>query len=192
MQGVPKITHILRNAEGGIGQVLEALRGSDDEQAVKFMAKYDALSVSDIQKLSLEEIAISCSIDTPSLLGVATKALFAQQQQVSAVIAATAHPLVVRKTINVALQDKGSKDREMLHQAVGFIPTPKGSTIISQRFQIANIAEPEKTVEVDGPPDLMQFDDDIRGLHSVASTGKTLELIGNVLPVEDSRETPRG
>lgn len=190
--GVPKITHILKSAEGGIPQVLEALRGSEEEIAQRFVQKFDGLSESDRGFVSIEDVATACCIDTPTLLGVATKALFSQQQQVSAVIAATAHPLVVQKTVQNALQDKGVRDREMLHTAVGFLPTPKGATIISQRFQIANIHEPEKTVEVEGPQDLMQFDEDVRGLHSLASTGKALELAGHVLPNKDPREVTRG
>lgn len=189
--GVPKITHILKRAEGGIPQVLEALRGSEEDAAQCFVQKYDSLSESDRSFISVEDVAVACGIDTATLLGVATKALFSQQQQVSAVIAATGHPLIVQKSVQMALQDKGIRDREMLHTAVGFLPTPKGATIISQRFQIANIHEPEKTVEVEGPQDLMQFDEDVRGLHSLASTGKALELVGNVLPVEDPREVTR-
>lgn len=188
---VPKITHILKKAEGGIPQVLEALRGSDEEIAYKFIQKYDTLSESDRGFVTVEDVACACGIATADLLGIATKALFSQQQQVSAVIAATGHPLIVQKSVQMALQDKGVRDREMLHTAVGFLPTPKGATIISQRFQIANIHEPEKTVEVEGPQDLMQFDEDVRGLHSLASTGKALELAGNVLPVQDPREVTR-
>lgn len=163
-------------AEHGLRQSLDALRGSDDETAQKFMAKYDSIAPSDLVFFSIEQIAASCGVDTPTLAGVLMKAIVSQQASIAAIKAATAHPKIVEKSIQNALQDRGIRDREMLHTAVGFLPTPKGATIISQRFQIANISNPEKTKEVEGPASLSQFDDDIRGLHEMAMHGKPLEL----------------
>ena len=167
----------MQAAEHGIRQSLECLRGADDPTAQQFMKKYDSIAPSDLEFLSIEQIAASCGIDTPTLAGVLMKAIVSQQASIAAIKAATAHPRIVEKSIQSALQERGVRDREMLHTAVGFLPTPKGATIISQRFQIASITQPEKTLEnVEGPASLTQFDDDIRALHELATKGKSLEL----------------
>ena len=186
-----QISHIWRKCEGGILQVIDALRGCEDETARKFITKYDSLPKSVREVVTIEQISTSAGVLTPDLHGCAAKALVSQQQQASAFIAATAHPLVMQKTVQVALQDKGVRDREMVHTMVGALPTPKGTTIISQRFQIANLHEPEKTVEVEGPADLIQFDEDISALHRLSNTGRTLALPENVRTVEDRPEVAR-
>lgn len=53
------------------------------------------------------------------IAGVAVR----QGAQASAIIAAIAHPRVVEKTIDMALQDDGTRERMMLHKAVGFLPS---------------------------------------------------------------------
>lgn len=190
MVGVPRITFQLEHAEGGIEQVIEALRGSDETDAQTFIRKYDTCSASDLEKLTLEEIATAAGIGTIDLLGVATKALFEQSQTVAGVIAASAHPKVVAKSIQMALRDGGVREREMLHTATGFLPTPKGTVIFNNRTQVANFGghgpgrEPEGD---DGKPllpgpadyeDMPTMDDDVMGLSQSAQKlleAKTIE-----------------
>jgi hypothetical protein len=50
--------------------------------------------------------------------------------QASAILAAVWHPRVVEKTIEMALTDGGTVDRNTLHRATGFTPLPKGPTTI--------------------------------------------------------------
>ena len=167
--GIPKISHILRNAEGGLPQVIDALRGYDEEDAQKFIEKYDHLSASDRKHLTIEQICVGAGVKTLDLLGCATKALVMESQTVSAIIAATSHSKVVRKTVKMAEQDGGHRDREMLHIATGFLPSPKGSTFINNRIQVANFDDkPHSGQTVDAPApdeeDLISMDDDLLGL----------------------------
>lgn len=157
MVGVPRITYMLEKAEGGLEQVIEALRASDEEEAVAFIAQLDDLSDSDRNRVSLEEIATAAGIRTIDLLGTATKALFQQSQTVAAIITATGHEGVVKKSLQMALQDKGVRDREMIHTATGFLPVPKGTVILNQKTQIANFGDGGKDDE--GGPAMPESDD---------------------------------
>lgn len=172
---------MLQHAEGGVPQVIEALRASDEEDALKFIEKYESLSESDQGKVTIEEVSVAAGVRPIDLLGVATKALFQNALTVAAIIASTAHPQVVEKSIERALMDQGVRDREMLHQAMGFLPAPKGMTLINQKIQVANFASKtpaEENAEEELPApapveDLPLMDDDLRALQ--ATTRKLLE-----------------
>lgn len=169
MAGVPQISHILRKANGGMKQVIEALRGYDDEDAQNFVEKYDSLSVEDRRRVTVEEIATACEIKTLDLLAAATKALFIENQTIAGIIASTSHPGIVKKSVEMAGTDGGHRDREMLHIAQGFLPSPKGSTFISQRIQVANFSDDAKPVEpetIEGV-ELPTMDDDILGMDAL-------------------------
>src|SRR6267154_4210849 len=55
MRGVPRISHILEHADGGMATVIAALRLCDDADAGKFVDCYDSLSDTDLAYLSVEE-----------------------------------------------------------------------------------------------------------------------------------------
>lgn len=184
MVGVPRITHMLEEAEGGLAQVIEALRASDEEEAIAFIRKYDELSDSDRDRVSIEAIAVSAGVRVVDLLGTATKALFAQGETVASIVSSTARPQVTKKTIQMALQDKGVRDREMFHTATGFLPIPKGTLIMNNRTQVANFnaggREPDDDVDIpEGPVggDLPSMDDDVVGFQ------KTVQKMLNAAPV---------
>lgn len=183
---MPRITPMLEEAEGGLAQVIEALRASDEEDAQAFIKKYDELSDSDRDRVSIEAIAVAAGIRVIDLLGAATKALFAQGETVAAILSSTARPQVTKKTIQMALQDKGVRDREMFHTATGFLPIPKGTLIMNNRTQVANFHagardedEDDGTV-IDAPvaDDLPSMDDDVVGFQRTVQkmlTGTTSE-----------------
>jgi hypothetical protein len=167
MEGVPRISHMLDAAERGIPQVIEALRGSSNADAVAFISRYDKLSNTDRNNLSIEEISIAAGVDTLQLLGVAVIALATQGQTVGEIIANTAHPEVVRKNVQMALSDAGVRDRDMFLQSRGFVPTPKGANVIT-RVQIANLSNPQaptKEIEIEG--DLPEMDEFIKEVHPI-------------------------
>lgn len=151
-------------------QVIDALRGYDEEDAQNFIAKYDSLAAFDRPRLSVEQIATAAGIRTLDLLAAATKALFIENQTVASIIASTSHPKVVKKTVQMALQDGGHRDREMIHIAQGFLPSPKGSIFINQRIQVANFDGKGKTgdeePETIDAADLPSMEDDIVGLEN--------------------------
>ena len=147
--------------------VFTALRASGNPDAVTFIQKYDSLSLSDRKMLTIEEVAVAAAIPTPQLLAVAVLALVSYGNSVGEIIASTTHPLVVKKTVQMALHDAGTKDREMLHLNRGFVPAPRGATMVS-KIQIANLTTPDapvREVEVDG--DLPEMDDFIKQVHEI-------------------------
>ncbi|HKM83869.1 MAG TPA: hypothetical protein VJY15_23300 [Candidatus Acidoferrum sp.] len=166
---IPQISHILKHAEHGLRQVIDALRGHDEEDAQAFIRKYDSLSASDRKHLTIEDICVAAQVRTLDLLGSATKALVLESQTASSIIAATSHQKVVKHTVRMALQDGGHRDREMIHLATGFLPSPKGSTFINQRVQVANFGS-EKPHAGGAPApvvdeeDLISMDDDLMAM----------------------------
>jgi hypothetical protein len=61
------------------------------------------------------------------------------------------HPAVVQTTIKQALKPRGDRDRKMVHDAVGFLPTPKGSTI-NLNFPPSGAGRAEQQDEPDATP----------------------------------------
>jgi len=177
MYGVPAIAHILVNAEGGLDQVVQSLRGYDDEDAQAFVRKWDSVSKSDRERLTFEEIAVAAGVHTLELLAAATKALFLENQTISAIIATTSHPEIVRSTIKQAKEPGGHRDRQMLHDAMGFTPTREGATFITNRVQVANFRglpgqsiegeEEGENPEAHSVPDLPDFDDEIQQMDTI-------------------------
>lgn len=191
MDGVPIISHILRESEGGIPEIIECLRGSDDETAQAFIEKYDSITESDRAKVTIEQIAVAAEIETPDLLGVCTKAVFNAKQATSQLKLASAHPKLVAKSIQMGLQDKGVRDREMMHSAVGFLPKSEGGSVFfKQTIQVAHLENPENAMTITQPdqPDLPEMEQDIIGMNQMAV--KLLQ--GQVVdrPVSDKPCTP--
>lgn len=169
LEALPLVSENLSAAEGGLPQVIRALRAMDDDDAREFFKKYDILSPTDRARIRIEFIAYAAGVTPLRLQEMAVTALTQQGETVSSVIAATSHPKIVEKSVQMALQDKGTKDREMMHQAMGFVPTPKGSlTVIDRRrIQVNNLTGPTGSAP-DGPEesDAALFDDDLQKLHA--------------------------
>jgi hypothetical protein len=130
---LPEITPLFENAEGGLKTVLNAMRFcAQDEVIATFLEKYDSLPIGDRKMLPWEAIAYSAKIDLQRLTGAILFALQASSVNAVKVIALSSHPLIMKKTIQFAQLAGGEKDRTMIHQALGFLPTPKGPTFIGK------------------------------------------------------------
>lgn len=166
MRGVPEIEGQFRNHQKGIPGVVEAMRAFDEEDAQAFVEKYDSLSKTDRARVTISEICVAAGIRPIDLLGTATKAVFQYSQTASSLISSSHHPKITQKTINMAMEDGGWRDREMIHTAQGYLPLPKGATIIGRLTQVANFGDSEKPGEPADPDteDLPNMDDDILGL----------------------------
>jgi hypothetical protein len=111
---------------------VQALRFSSDPVAAKFLTVFDAVPVEDRRKLSdclLEAVAIKAKVDFSKLLGEMIFSFRSAQAQTSAVMAMAEHPDVLRASLLYACAPGGVQDRRMLHEAVGFLPTPKGMSL---------------------------------------------------------------
>jgi hypothetical protein len=167
MRGVPEIQGQFRNHKEGIAGVIEAMRAFDEEDAQDFVEKYDSLSPSDRKRITISEVCVAAGLRPIDLLGTATKAVFQYSQTASSLISSSNHPAVTEKTVKMALTDGGHRDREFIHTAQGYLPLPKGATIIGRLTQVANFGDSDKPVEPAESPDsadLVPMDDDVLGL----------------------------
>lgn len=121
----PEISTILRRSVGGREKVFELLKSSSEVDAQKLVKIFVELGVHDSKYLPLEAYALAAGLTTRRMFELVAGEAFAQSAQESALVAAVAHPNVVRKTVKSALKDKGINDRRILHQHAGFLPMPK-------------------------------------------------------------------
>lgn len=132
MAAAPRISPLLRQAEGGIEQVLMAMRFAPDPVTAAFLEKYDALPVGDREHLPLEAIALAAGVELPHLLGSILVALQAQSVNTVKIIALTAHPKITAARVRFGQHALGERDRTALDTALGLLPSPKGPTFIGK------------------------------------------------------------
>lgn len=150
LRGVPRITHILSKAAGGIFTVIAALRLSTTDEAVQFLDKYDSVSESDMERLSIEEICVAANVAPKRLLELAVSSLMEDSQSSGAIIAATYHPQVIEATAREALESWGVDEKRMFLSGSGFLPSTKGGGNVSVRIENRNAAL--TTGNSDSPP----------------------------------------
>jgi hypothetical protein len=128
VMGVPKIQPLLEQA-GVLSKVWEYLAASDDEVARLLLAKLRCLSKSHVNALPFEAFCVAAKVETKKVFGVICSEVYAQTEQTSLLMAASAHPDVVKATIEAAVHPTGSKERAMLLSHSGFVPVPKTSVV---------------------------------------------------------------
>jgi hypothetical protein len=126
---LPVITHILNELPGKAKKAVEFLRGSSEPEARKWLAVYDSLPVSSRGLIPFEAYCLAANLTTKRVLELITGACFEQSGAVSALIAKSEHPAVVKATVRAAKKPDGDADRKMLHLHEGFVPVPKTSVL---------------------------------------------------------------
>lgn len=158
----PEITPTLRRAKL-LPMVVEYLRGSADPDAKRYLGVWDGLTKRSQADLSIEVVATASGLSTERLFELIAGEVFRQAKYEGALLAAAAHPKVVAKSIERALEEPitvtnsdgtqttlaaecGVADRKMLHQQAGFLPMPKtqfvslpGVKSIDARTQTQNV-----------------------------------------------------
>ena len=132
LDACPQITPLLKNADGGLKQVLSAMRFAQDEVIADFLEKYDSIPTGDRERLPLEAIALAAKVDLNHLLGSTMMALQAQAVNTVKIIAMTSHPKITEARVKYGLMASGERDRTALDTAMGFLPSPKGPTFIGK------------------------------------------------------------
>lgn len=191
-----RISHILDHAEGGTPTVIAALRLCDDPDAGKFLDKFDSVSKTDKNYLSIEEICVAAGVVPKRLLELAVSALVEDGQSAGSIVAATFHPRIIRKTAEEALADhvyydsmgnpivkSGYRDRHLFLQGTGFLPQAKAGgggvfnvNIVNRNAQ-ANVGVPDTG---DGAPEqsgdrFNAAEDDLIKLHTTLDGDRLLE-----------------
>lgn len=172
MGPVPSIVHIIK----GIGEeaAIEALRCDDSDEALKFIQKYDSIPPSDLGHFRLEEIAAICGINTRTLIQTLTGALYTQSQEAAKVLVLVNQPKVTQKTIDMALTDRGEKDREFFLRGTGFLPVPKGAQITINQQNNTMAAAPQLQSESRVPLVLGSTDDLLLDMQTVLRPDRAL------------------
>jgi len=140
---------------GSTSEAIEAMRFSVEPCVVKFLATYDLVPVGDRDSLPLEAVIIKSGVNPNELLGATMVTYQALQSNKSAMRAMAAHPEIVAKTIEYAKEREGDKDRKMLHEAVRFLPTPRGQTFnFNLPTNAPPIPEKHESLDVESEQDI--------------------------------------
>lgn len=126
---------------GGLPVVLDAMRLSADPVIVRFIERYDQMNKSFKAIVPWEAVAQLAGLNVRELLGAIIVALRERSTIEVKIAALTSYPAVTQATVQSAmiLGPDGVRDRQMVHQALGFLPTPKGQTI---NLNLAGAVEP--------------------------------------------------
>jgi len=108
------------------------MRFSPDKLISQFLKKYDSVPSRDRERVPFEAIALAADVDINHLLGSIMLALQAQAINTVKIIAMTAHPAITRARVKYGQMPSGEKDRPALDTAMGFLPSPKGPTVIGK------------------------------------------------------------
>jgi hypothetical protein len=178
MNGVPKVTDKIIAGAGSVAAAITALRGDSSPNAQSFISKYDGLSPSDIQRVTVEEIFTAAGLSAREFIETLTGALMQQSIDVTKMILAVSQPLVTTATVKAATDSQpimgregeivgytngDIKAQEIFHKITGMLPIPKGS----QTFINVNPQPKPDDGEEDESPALESMDSFLMGLQDV-------------------------
>lgn len=181
MQGVPRISHLFAQAEGGLYTVLAALRLCDDEEAGKFLNLWDRTSPSDLQFVSVEEVCVAAGVAPKRLLELAVSALVEDSRSAGQIIAASYHPRVIRATAEAAIKwADNQSDRKLFLSGTGYLPQPANRAHSGVFVNINNMPAPQPVGGElgEGESDGTVFnaaEDDLKTLHETIDGTRLLE-----------------
>lgn len=194
MRGVPRISHILDKATGGIATAIAALRLTEDEEGIRFLEKYDGISQSDLARVSIEEIAVAANVRVKRLLELFVSSLIEDSDSSGAIIAASYQPRVIQTSAVMATLPYGVEDRKMFLTGTKFLPSAKGPSVYVDNRKLAlnngNRDEDDDTIDDPArqlPPGeemsvpevgihrLQSAEDELKMLHEAFEGGKLLE-----------------
>lgn len=124
--GQPRIEHLFRRI-GGAPKVWEYLQGSEEPEARKLLEFRARLTVAQTKAIPFEAFCVAAQIPVKRMFGIISEEVMEQSAKATELLAKARHPEVVEATIKRALGEGGTADAKMLHQAAGFVPTPKNS-----------------------------------------------------------------
>lgn len=148
------------NLDLTVAGAAQLLGMSDSPEAVAWMKVWNTpeLDQMDHNMLPLEAYCLAAKVSPSTISDIVLAMKVRRAQARSVAKTAARHPDVVEKTIDFAMLPGGEKDREMVHKAAGWLPTPKGAvtnvnvhqkTTVDARQQSATIVPapaPEATI----------------------------------------------
>lgn len=131
----PKIEHLFRGI-GGTPKVMEYLSGSEEPEARLVLGLAAKLSGRQRQSVPFEAYCIAAGITTKKMFGVISAEVADQSDRAAALINKASRAEIMESTVSSAKTLLGVKDREMLHKANQFLPTPKNTFTVVNGTQI--------------------------------------------------------
>jgi hypothetical protein len=101
--------------------VMSLLQSSNESDANKLLKAYRSVPASYRKLLPPEAYCLAAGVPAARALELMTVVAVRQTANASAILCAIMHPSVVQTTVKAALTRGGSRERRMLHQAMGFI-----------------------------------------------------------------------
>jgi hypothetical protein len=123
-----RIARVIRGVDKGSSpslppvRPLEWLQFSDSEDARKVLRAYLSVPDSYRKLLPAEAFCHAAGVSPYKALEIIAGVAVKQGAMASAIIASAMHPRVVKKTVEMALQDNGTRERLILHKATRFVP----------------------------------------------------------------------
>ncbi|MGH7184551.1 MAG: hypothetical protein ACREJN_21610 [Nitrospiraceae bacterium] len=130
VEAFPRITDCFEKL-GGVDKVLQYLDGSDEPKAREIMRLHRLIPVADGYgrkvPVPFEALCVIAKVSKKKFLQMLVGEVCEHSDAMSNLLAASAHPDIVQKTIEVAVSDDygASEARSILHKHRGFLPTPK-------------------------------------------------------------------
>ena len=185
---VPQFSSTLRLAGGSLNAVMQAILFDNSDPTIRsFLDAYDSIPIGDRKSIPWEAIALKSGVNVQQFVGAAVIALTRKSAIASKIIAVSNHPKVMKATVTYAQYAGGEKDRKMLHEMMGTLPTPKGPTFIGK----AIFGSGKSVMESDGdegggssnaPADVFTDDDDFEELFPSAK-----EIQDKLIPIRQKR-----
>jgi len=213
VQALSRITPLLRQAGVSIARVIEILEADGSPDAQIFLECYRKISKSDLQYLSLEEICVAAGLATRRLWEVLAGAALQQGRETVQLMVAVAQPRIVETTIRAAseispvLNNEGEvigyrygdiKAQELISKATGFLPSPRGSSIVFNLGKHSEEDEEEDDDDEDMTNGLPGMDDFVLDVHKALEPAKLLSAqissarVPENAPELDFEELPAG
>ena len=154
----PKVEETLRPIIGGRDRIMETLTFSSDPAARCLLELWERHSIESQLKIPFEAFCLAAKVDIHRMVGILVTSTREITKMKSAMKTMLAHPDIVDSTVRKAKRLDGTKEKEMIHKAVGWLPSPKGSSINLNFGQQAPPEEPEEEVDHTDIDQIFGFD----------------------------------
>jgi hypothetical protein len=125
----PRVTAAMNDlpGTGGFDVLPEYLRGNEDPDAIKFMEKWDSISLDDKECIGFEGVCAAAGVPGKKLFGIIVSEALTEGESKMALHTALKAPAVIAATLKRALTDEGHREKVLVAKASGWLPRPKGS-----------------------------------------------------------------
>lgn len=154
LPGEGSLTLATRQVPGGRAAVLGYIRlaaADQDPHALTWLHCWESLKKWEQQLVTLDDVCAGAGVSPVKLLKAVVGVAFESGVDVANLVAAQAHPSVVKTSVQVAKTAAGIEDRKLLFQHHGFTPLKPGTTInigvgVSATAQAANITSADTSM----------------------------------------------